>query len=299
MKPSLLILAAGVGSRYGGLKQIDKLGPYGETIIDYSVYDAHKAGFGKVVFVIRKSIEQDFKEAIADKYSGTIEVDYVLQEVEFVPEGFDVSHRTKPWGTGHAILMAAEKIQEPFAVINGDDFYGADSFMQMGKFLISEKVKNNDYSMVGYYLNNTLSENGFVSRGVCQMNQDNILTDVDEHTKIRPDGEKIIFENANGEINTLDANSLVSMNFWGFSPQIFVQLKEMFQEFLEENSKSEKAEFYIPFAVNDLIKANKTNVHVLSTTASWFGVTYREDRESVVESLKKLHEEGVYPSPLW
>ncbi|MGI6319535.1 MAG: nucleotidyltransferase family protein [Bacteroidales bacterium] len=299
MKPSLLILAAGVGSRYGGLKQIDKLGPYGETIIDYSVYDAHKAGFGKVVFVIRKSIEQDFKEAIADKYSGTIEVDYVLQEVEFVPEGFDVSHRTKPWGTGHAILMAAEKIQEPFAVINGDDFYGADSFMQMGKFLISEKVKNNDYSMVGYYLNNTLSENGFVSRGVCQMNQDNILTDVDEHTKIRPDGEKIIFENANGEINTLDANSLVSMNFWGFSPQIFVQLKEMFQKFLEENSKSEKAEFYIPFAVNDLIKANKTNVHVLSTTASWFGVTYREDRESVVESLKKLHEEGVYPSPLW
>lgn len=299
MKPSLVILAAGVGSRYGGLKQIDKLGPTGETIIDYSVYDAYKAGFGKVVFVIRKSIEADFKEAIADKYSGKIEVDYVLQEIEKTPYSFDTSHRQKPWGTGHAVLMAAEKVNENFAVINGDDFYGADAFIQMNEFLINNANKKGKFSMVGYYLKNTLSENGFVSRGLCQVDENGILTDVTELAKIQEVNGEIVFEDKDGNSKNLERNSLVSMNFWGFTPDLFTNLKELFIEFLKENAQSEKAEFYIPFAVNDLIKANKASAKVLSTTASWFGVTYREDREMVVNNLKELHDNKVYPSPLW
>ncbi|MDD2412073.1 MAG: sugar phosphate nucleotidyltransferase [Bacteroidales bacterium] len=299
MKPSLVVLAAGVGSRYGGLKQIDKLGPTGETIIDYSVYDAYKAGFGKVVFVIRKSIEADFKEAIADKYSGKIEVDYVLQEIDKTPYSFDTSHRQKPWGTGHAVLMAAEKVNENFAVINGDDFYGADAFLKMKDFLEKNSGKKGKFSMVGYYLKNTLSENGFVSRGLCQVDENGILTDVTELTKIQEVNGEIIFEDKDGNSKNLERNSLVSMNFWGFTPDLFANLKELFIEFLKENAQSEKAEFYIPFAVNDLIKANKASAKVLSTTASWFGVTYREDREMVVNNLKELHDNKVYPSPLW
>lgn len=299
MKPSLVVLAAGVGSRYGGLKQIDKLGPTGETIIDYSVYDAYKAGFGKVVFVIRKSIEADFKEAIADKYSGKIEVDYVLQEIDKTPYSFDTSHRQKPWGTGHAVLMAAEKVNENFAVINGDDFYGADAFLQMKSFLEKNTGKKGTFSMVGYYLENTLSENGFVSRGLCQVDENGILTDVTELTKIQEVKGEIVFEDKDGSSKSLERNSLVSMNFWGFTPDLFPNLKELFIEFLKENAQSEKAEFYIPFAVNDLIKANKASAEALSTTASWFGVTYREDREMVVETLKELHDKNIYPSPLW
>ena len=299
MKPTLLILAAGVGSRYGGLKQIDTLGPTRETIIDYSVYDAYKAGFGKVVFVIRKSIEHDFKEAISDKYSGKIEVDYVLQEVDSVPSQFSINNRTKPWGTGHAVLMAAEKINEPFAVINGDDFYGSDAFVKMADFLNENNQKTGKYAMVGYYLKNTLSENGFVSRGVCKVNENSILTDVQEHTKIQESNNLIIFEEADGSLKTLEPSTLVSMNFWGFTPDLFGHLKTMFTAFLEKNSNSEKVEFYIPFAVNDLVQTGKAEVKVLNTIASWFGVTYREDRETVVESLRQLHEKGVYPSPLW
>lgn len=299
MKPSLVVLAAGVGSRYGGLKQIDKLGPTGETIIDYSVYDAYKAGFGKVVFVIRKSIEADFKEAIADKYSGKIEVDYVLQEIDKTPYSFDTSHRQKPWGTGHAVLMAAEKVNENFAVINGDDFYGADAFLKMKDFLEKNSGKKGKFSMVGYYLKNTLSENGFVSRGLCQVDENGTLTDVTELTKIQEVNGEIVFEDKDGNSKNLERNSLVSMNFWGFTPDLFANLKELFIEFLKENAQSEKAEFYIPFAVNDLIKANKASAKVLSTTASWFGVTYREDREMVVNNLKELHDNKVYPSPLW
>lgn len=299
MKPSLVVLAAGVGSRYGGLKQIDKLGPNGETIIDYSVYDAYKAGFGKVVFVIRKSIEADFKEAIADKYSGKIEVDYVLQELDKTPFAFDVSHRQKPWGTGHAVLMAAEKVNEVFAVINGDDFYGSDAFKQMADFLIENANETAKFSMVGYFLKNTLSENGFVSRGVCKTDEKGKLTDVNEHTKIQEINGEIVFEDENGKQKPLDKNSLVSMNFWGFTPDLFPKLNQLFIDFLKENAQNEKSEFYIPFAVNDLIKANKATAQVLSSTASWFGVTYREDREMVVNSLKKLHQDKVYPTPLW
>lgn len=299
MKPTLLVLAAGVGSRYGGLKQIDKLGPTDETIIDYSVYDAYKAGFGKVVFVIRKNIEHDFKEAIADKYSGKIKVDYVLQETEFVPEGFSVSHRTKPWGTGHAVLMAADKIHEPFAVINGDDFYGTDSFIQMAKFLLSTNEQKGKFAMVGYYLKNTLSENGFVSRGVCQVNENGIMTDVQEHTKIQEMNGQIVFEDENGLMKNIHPDTMVSMNFWGFTPDLFSHLKELFVKFLEDNYRSEKAEFYIPFAVNDLVKAGKAEVSVLSTSANWFGVTYREDRNDVMSKLQLLHNKSAYPSPLW
>ncbi len=299
MKPTLLILAAGVGSRYGGLKQIDTLGPTNETIIDYSVYDAYKAGFGKVVFVIRKSIEHDFKEAISDKYSGKIKVDYVLQEIESVPERFSISNRTKPWGTGHAVLMASEVIKEPFAVINGDDFYGADAFKQMSQFLTKNHDGKGKFSMVGYYLQNTLSENGFVSRGVCRVNENGFMTDVQEHTKIQEINGEIVYEDENGFKKQLNPNSIVSMNFWGFTPDLFHYLQNMFEKFLEQNHYSEKAEFYIPYAVNDLVKDGLAEVNVLNTSASWFGVTYREDRSMVISNLRLLHDKGIYPTPLW
>lgn len=301
MKPTLLILAAGMGSRYGGLKQIDKLGPSGETIIDYSVYDAMNAGFDKVVFVIRKSIETDFKEAIADKYKGKIEVDYVLQETDKIPEGIVFNpEREKPWGTGHAILMAAEKVTAPFAVINGDDFYGADAFFQMSTFLsnLSSQDKNS-YSMVGYRMGNTLSENGYVSRGVCTVNANNELTNVVEHMQIERKNNQIEAFDAQQNVIVLAENTPVSMNFWGFSPSIFEYLKSMFTQFIETNKDNLKAEFYIPSVVNELIQNHSVSAKVIDTSAQWFGVTYQEDRATVVESLRKLHEESVYPTPLW
>ncbi len=301
MKPTLVILAAGMGSRYGGLKQIDKLGPNGETIIDYSVYDAMNAGFDKVVFVIRKSIEADFKEAIADKYAGKIEVDYVLQETDKIPAGIQFNpERVKPWGTGHAILMAAEKVTTPFAVINGDDFYGADAFVKMAEFL--SNLSENDqksYSMVGYRLGNTLSENGYVSRGVCSANEKKQLTNVVEHTQIERKNNQIEAFDAQNKVIALGENTPVSMNFWGFSTSIFTHLNSMFAQFIQTNSDNLKAEFYIPSVVNELIHNNSVSAEVLDTTAQWFGVTYQEDRPTVVESLKKLHENKTYPTPLW
>jgi UTP-glucose-1-phosphate uridylyltransferase len=301
MKPTLVILAAGMGSRYGGLKQIDKLGPSGETIIDYSVYDAMNAGFDKVVFVIRKSIETDFKEAIADKYSGKIAVDYVLQELEYVPEGITINpERQKPWGTGHAILMTAEKVTAPFAVINGDDFYGADAFVSMAQFLT--QLPSDDtthYSMVGYRLGNTLSENGYVSRGVCSANAKNELTDVVEHTQIERKNNQIEAFDDNNNVIVLAENTPVSMNFWGFTPSIFGHLNRMFTHFIKTQSDNIKAEFYIPTVVNELIHEQKVSAKILDTTAQWFGVTYQEDRKTVVEKLSQLHNEKIYPSPLW
>ncbi len=301
MKPTLVILAAGMGSRYGGLKQIDKLGPNGETIIDYSVYDAMNAGFDKVVFVIRKSIETDFKEAIADKYSGKIAVDYVLQELEYVPEGVTINpERQKPWGTGHAILMTAEKVNAPFAVINGDDFYGADAFVSMAQFLT--QLPSDDtthYSMVGYRLGNTLSENGYVSRGVCSANSNNELTDVVEHTQIERKNNRIEAFDDNNNVIVLAENTPVSMNFWGFTPSIFGHLNRMFTHFIQTQSDNIKAEFYIPTVVNELIHEQKVSAKILDTTAQWFGVTYQEDRKTVVEKLAQLHNEKIYPSPLW
>ena len=301
MKPTLVILAAGMGSRYGGLKQIDKLGPNGDTIIDYSVYDAMNAGFDKVVFVIRKSIETDFKEAIADKYSGKIAVDYVLQELEYVPEGVTINpERQKPWGTGHAILMTAEKVNAPFAVINGDDFYGADAFVSMAQFLT--QLPSDDtthYSMVGYRLGNTLSENGYVSRGVCSANSNNELTDVVEHTQIERKNNQIEAFDDNNNVIVLAENTPVSMNFWGFTPSIFGHLNRMFTHFIQTQSDNIKAEFYIPTVVNELIHEQKVSAKIIDTTAQWFGVTYQEDRKTVVEKLAQLHNEKIYPSPLW
>ena len=301
MKPTLLVLAAGMGSRYGGLKQVDKLGPQGETIIDYSIYDALHAGFGKVIFVIRKSIEQEFKETFLNKYAGKIAIDYVLQEISMVPADVVVSpDRVKPWGTGHAVLMAEEKIHEPFAVINGDDFYGREAFAVMAKFLnnLPQTSSSVAMAMVGYQLGKTLSENGYVSRGICFTSDKAELTDVKECTHIeRKNGQIVSVENDVTRI--LAPSTTVSMNFWGFTPAIFGHLNKMFSSFAKENANNIKAEFYIPFVVNNLIASGEGSVKVLGSDAEWFGVTYKEDRPFVVRKLQQLVDNKVYPSPLW
>ena len=301
MKPTLLVLAAGMGSRYGGLKQLDKLGPNGETIIDYSIFDAWRAGFGKVVFVIRKDIEEEFKEVIISRLTGKIEVDYCLQELEYLPEGFELpADRKKPWGTGHAILMAADKIHEPFGVINADDFYGADAFKVLTDFFATLKTGNeNIYSMVGYDVANTLSDFGSVSRGVCLENDENYLLSVTERTHIERSHNGIAYKDEAGDLVFLLPQTVVSMNFWGFTPQIFKQLAERFTGFLKDNIQNPKSEFFIPSVVNELIEANETSVKVLHSSARWFGVTYREDRDLAVSKIKHLVEEGVYPVNLW
>ena len=301
VKPTLLILAAGIGSRYGGLKQLDALGPSGETIIDYSIYDAIRAGFGKVVFVIRENIEKDFKEVFVDKLKSKIEVDYVLQEIDRIPSGFTVpDDRQKPWGTGHAILMAAEKIKEPFAVINADDFYSRSAFMELsGYYKNWSPEQKNDWCMVGFTIGNTLSEHGFVSRGVCKTDKDSFLVDIVERTKIerKPDG--IVFNDEQDTQVVIPENTVVSMNFWGFTPSIFHYLEVGFREFLTRNASDPKGEFYIPVVVNEQIQKKEASVKVLNCTGKWFGVTYREDREQVVNQLMRLVKEGVYPDDLW
>jgi UTP-glucose-1-phosphate uridylyltransferase len=301
MKPTLLVLAAGLGSRYGGLKQLDKLGPNGETIIDYSIYDAIRAGFGKVVFVIRKDIEEEFKEVIISKLSGKIAVDYCLQELEYLPEGFVLpAERVKPWGTGHAILMAASKINEPFGVINADDFYGADAFKVLAEFFATLKTGNeNLYSMVGYDVANTLSDFGSVSRGVCLANSDNFLVSVTERSQIERSHNAIAYKDEKDDLVFLPSDTVVSMNFWGFTPLIFKQLSDRFTSFLENNIQNPKAEFFIPSVVNDLIGTKETSVRLLHSTARWFGVTYREDRALAVTKIRDLVKEGVYPENLW
>ncbi len=301
-QPTLLILAAGMGSRYGGLKQIDPLGPNGETIIDYSIYDAIKAGFGKIIFVIRKSIEEDFKQLVYNKYKQHIKVDYVLQELNNLPFGFQCpNERSKPWGTGHAILMAKDKIDTFFAVINGDDFYGRHAFQTMANYLTSLSLTKNShsYSMVAYALSHTLSENGSVSRGICTENNEHFLVQIKEFTKIQKIENKIVNSNADGSLEQLDPDTPVSMNFWGFHPSLFQHLEELFILFLEKNIDNPKAEFYIPFAIDDLIKANKINVKILRTKSEWFGVTYYEDRKKVIDTFQHFLKKGVYPLSLW
>jgi UTP-glucose-1-phosphate uridylyltransferase len=290
-----------MGSRYGGLKQLDTLGPNGETIIDYSIYDAKRAGFGKVVFVIRRDIEDEFKEVILSKLSGKIDVDYCLQELEYLPAGFELpADRKKPWGTGHAILMAADKIKEPFGVINADDFYGADAFKVLAEFFAGLKSNNeNLYAMVGYDVANTLSEYGSVSRGVCIENDENYLLSVTERTQIERSHNGIAYKDEKGDLVFLVPQTIVSMNFWGFTTKIFEQLSERFSSFLKDNIQNPKAEFYIPSVVNDLIETNETSAKVLHSSARWFGVTYREDRELAVSKIKQLVEEGFYPENLW
>ena len=301
-KPILLVMAAGMGSRYGGLKQIDKLGPNGETIIDYSIYDALQAGFGKVVFVIRKSIEADFKEVIFNKYKGRVDVDYVLQELEYLPEGFQCpADRVKPWGTTHAILMAKDKIDTFFTVINGDDFYGRHAFKAMADYLntLSLEKDSDICSMVAYQLDHTLSDNGSVSRGVCRQDADGCLCEVLEYTKIQKIGNEIVNTFEDGSTVSLAGDTLVSMNFWGFHPSLFAHLDRIFKEFLTANLLVPKSECYIPKVVDQLIKEGNVKVKVLKTDAEWFGITYQEDRQSVVDSFRKLYADGVYPEHLW
>jgi len=301
MKPTLLVLAAGMGSRYGSLKQIDPVGPSGETIIDYSIYDAIRAGFGKVVFIIRKSFEQDFKDIFISKLQPYIPVEYVFQEIENVPDGLTVSpERTKPWGTAHAILMAKDAIHEPFAVINGDDFYGSGAFQTMADYLNAlTTTTQTQYSLVGYKVGNTLSDHGTVSRGVCQEDKNGFLISVTERTNIQYVNEGIAYQDDDDTLVFLNPETPVSMNFWGFTPEYFKQTEAMFIDFVKANSDSLKAEFYIPTAIDNLINSASARVKVLRSDAKWFGVTYKEDKPLVIEKLAQLIKAGVYPAKLW
>lgn len=292
-----------MGSRYGGLKQLDGLGPHGETIMDYSIYDAIQAGFGKIVFVIRKDFEEQFREKVLSKYEGHIPAELVFQGIDALPEGFTVPEgREKPWGTNHAVLMAKGVINEPFCVINCDDFYNRDCFKVIGKYLadLPEGAKN-DYAMVGFRVGNTLSENGTVSRGVCSTNKEGNLTTVVERTKIERRDGKVQYLDDNGSWVTVDDNTPVSMNVWGFTPDYLDYSEEYFKEFLSDprNMENKKSEYFIPMMVNKLITDGTATVKVLDTTSTWFGVTYPEDREGVVERIKRLVDEGVYPSRLF
>ena len=299
MKPTLLILAAGLGTRYGGVKQMDKIGPSGESIIDYSIFDAIKAGFEKVVFVLNPKIEKDFKEVYEPRLKGKIKTDYVLQEITNIPEGIKFNpERVKPWGTAHAVLMAKDVINEPFAVINADDFYGRDAYFVMSEFLQQRKNDESFYSMVGYMLKNTLSDFGTVSRGICAVDNEGFLTDVVERTSIERKGDKVIYIE-DGKEFVIDENVLVSMNFWGFTPNFFPQLERDFRSFITENADKLKAEFFIPLVVNNLIKNKDAKIKVLKSTAQWFGVTYREDKPITIKQINKLVESGVYPENLW
>lgn len=298
MKPTLLILAAGMGSRYGGLKQIDSIGVNGATILDYSVYDALRAGFGKIVFIIRKSIEADFKAVFADRFKN-LPVEYVFQENEMLPAGFSPSSlRQKPWGTAHAVWCAKDTINEPFTVINADDFYGASAFQVIANELENIDNQSNDYCMVGYYLKNTLSESGAVARGVCSSDAHDFLTTVVERTDIQQ-SEKGIICNLQATPIYLTGNELVSMNFWGFTPTIFNYCEKLFINFLEENKENQKAEFFIPLVINNLIENKIAKVKVLSSADEWIGVTYAADKESASAKIRNLVAQGQYPMDLW
>lgn len=303
MKPTLLLLAAGMGSRYGGLKQLDGLGPNGETIMDYSIYDAIQAGFGKIVFVIRKDFEEQFRTQVLSKYEGHIPTELVFQSIDNIPKGFSVPEgREKPWGTNHAVLMAKNVINEPFCVINCDDFYSRDCFKVIGNFLANlPKGAKNQYAMVGFRVGNTLSENGTVSRGICTTNAEKHLVDVVERTKIERRDGKVQYIGDEGEWVVTDDNTPVSMNVWGFTPDYFEYSEAYFKEFLadKKNIENKKSEYFIPLMVNKLINDGTASVEVLDTTSSWFGVTYPEDRESVVTKIQSLVDESVYPSKLF
>ena len=299
MKPTLFILAAGMGSRYGGLKQLDGLGPNGETIMDYSVFDAMRAGFGKVVFVIRKDFEEDFRNVVLSKYADHVPCEVCFQGIDNLPEGFTRNpERTKPWGTNHAVLMAKDLIKEPFMVINADDFYGKESFEVMAKFLLDVNGQEGKYCMAGYRVGNTLSEHGTVSRGVCATDKMGFLTDVVERTAIENKNGHVVYQD-NGVDVEIPFETPVSMNMWGFTPEYFTYAEEAFKAFLTENSQELKAEFYIPTLVNDMIKSGKATCQVLDTAAKWFGVTYADDRQMVVDKIQALVDAGVYPDKLF
>ena len=309
MKPTLLVLAAGMGSRYGGLKQMDGLGPNGETIIDYSIFDAVEAGFGKVVYIVREYFKEQMEQAVKAKYGNVkcidgepLQFEFVTQELNKIPSQFTLNpEREKPWGTAHAVLMAKDVIKEPFAVINGDDYYGKESFKVLGDWLRANEGKSGEYALVGFELDNTLSESGSVSRGIGTADNTGYLTSVVEHHKIARAEDGIIYgENNNtGEKVALEAKALCSMNMWGFTPDYFEKSEAIFTAFLEKNIGELKAEFYIPFVIDSIIKENSGRCELLSTPSRWFGVTFKEDRPGVVAKFQEFADKGIYPSPLY
>jgi len=298
MKPTLVILAAGMGSRYGGLKQLDEVGPNGEAIIDYSLYDAIRAGFGKVVFIIRTDFAEEFKARFESRLKGRIETQYVYQSLDKIPAGFKLNpEREKPWGTAHAVLMAKDAVKEPMAVINADDFYGKEAYQVMGDFLRSS-TDPSEYSMIGYRVANTLSEHGTVSRGVCNTDENGYLTSVVERTKIKRDEDGIYFYEDEGKF-PLKEDTPVSMNFWGLKPNVFGYIEKGFSEFLKERGHELKSEYFIPLLINDNIVAGRIKTKVLASDAPWFGITYREDKPLAQKEIQKLIHTGIYPSKLW
>ncbi|NMC36996.1 MAG: NTP transferase domain-containing protein [Bacteroidales bacterium] len=299
MKPTLLVLAAGMGSRYGGNKQLDEVGPSGETIIDYSIFDAIRAGFGKIVFVIRRDIEDQVRERFVERLMGKIEVDYVFQEITNLPEGVKVSpDRSKPWGTSHAILVTESKIKEPFGVINADDFYGAESFRILRDFLVNDKDPNN-YCIVGYKLGNTLSDHGHVNRGVCQAGEDGLLVNIVETRQIEKTKTGAVAPGPDGTTQYFTGNEIASMNLWGFKPSCYNYLRKEFRSFIDKNGMDLKSELDIPTSVDKFVKSGEITIKILMSNERWFGVTYREDKPFVVDSIRKMIREGIYPARIY
>lgn len=298
MKPTLLILAAGMASRYGSMKQVDGFGPNGETIIDYSIHDAIKAGFGKVTFIIREEFHESFSKIFEPKLKGKIEIDFVFQTFDLTKYGIDkIVERQKPWGTGHAVLEASKQINEPFCVINADDYYGYDAFEKMANFLNND-ASDSYFSLMGYEVDKTLSDYGSVSRGICKVVDGN-LKEINERTKVYAKDGIIVHEDDHGVVTPLEEDSRASMNFWGFTPAIFKLAEPMFKRFVEANSENPKAEFFIPLMAEELVKTGQAQFKVIPTSSKWFGVTYKEDKPIVQKSLSDLIENGVYPSNLW
>ncbi|MCX8496110.1 MAG: sugar phosphate nucleotidyltransferase [Akkermansiaceae bacterium] len=302
MKPTLLVLAAGMGSRYGGLKQMDPMGPHGETVLDYSVYDAIRAGFGRVVFIIREDFAEAFQQGVGARFANRIQVDYAFQKSDDLPTGFSTPEgRSKPWGTAHAVRSARKLVKEPFAVINADDFYGSDAYLRAAKFLTTPQASNAKahYAMVGYPLINTLSDHGDVNRGICTLDDHGLLSSVEEYVKIERDADGVVRGNSlDGARKSVTEDAPVSMNFWAFTPSFFDYLETGFTDFLTHFGQQEKSEYYIPTAVDALIRSGKADCTVLETTSRWFGVTYPDDKKHVVASIAKLIESGEYPAPL-
>ncbi|MDI9508901.1 MAG: nucleotidyltransferase [Clostridiales bacterium] len=298
---TLVIMAAGMGSRYGGIKQLEPVGPSGEIIMDYSIYDAIDAGFNKIVFIIRRDIEKDFKEVIGDRIARHVNVEYVFQDLDFLPAGFETQKgRSKPWGTGHAVLCCKDLVNEPFAVINADDYYGKEAFRLIYEFLNSEARDLHLYCMAGFILGNTLSENGTVTRGVCEIDDRGWLVDIVETSGIMKEGSHAIAKGNYGEDLIVDLESIVSMNMWGFKPSLFGELEKGFEDFLSNLAPDDiKKEYLLPEVVGSLVDSKKVKVKMLKTKDQWFGVTYKEDKELVVSSIRNLINNGVYPSKLF
>ncbi len=300
MNPTLLVLAAGMGSRYGGLKQVDQFGPSGESILDYSIYDSLKVGFKKVVFVIRRDMEKPFTESVIKKFKHRVETDYVFQELDAIPAGYRVAKdRVKPWGTAHAVWVAREKIREPFAVVNADDFYGRGSFKLLHDFLITRKPDEHRYALIGYQLDKTLSEHGYVSRALCEIDKEGFLISIIERTHIFRKDASVVYEDEQGTLHSVKDNPLVSMNMMGFTPAIFPALQRYFMDFLQTEGQNVKAEFFLPSVLNRLIHSDHTRVQIIPTNESWFGVTYKEDKAIVKDKIRQLIEKSLYPPRLW